>query len=223
MDAGGGTEPTRRRNARGQGQVLRDEFIEAMSRLLSTAERPETITLRQVAREVGVAPASIYGHFPDLGALIGHVLRLRYDELTQHVDAASEGAGSALADLSARCHAYVNWGHEHPGDYGTLFGGRMPHDLVPLGAHGAGERLLESLVSSLARVRAERGWHPTGQQSWQAGLLLWTALHGLVTLYNDHGGIEWPDLNDMTDQVICLHINRPQTDEPDPAAYHDPL
>ncbi|GGF30873.1 TetR/AcrR family transcriptional regulator [Subtercola lobariae] len=203
------TEPLRRRNARGQGQLLRDQLIEAMARLLSTVERPETITLRQVAREVGVAPASIYGHFPNLGALIGHVLRLRYDELTQQVNASAEGAGSAVADLTARCHAYVKWGHEHPGDYATLFGNRMPTDLIPLSTHGAGEKLLESVVSSLARARAEQGWHIAEQQSWRAGLLLWTGLHGLVTLYNGHGAIDWPDLDDLTDEVIRLHVNRP--------------
>ena len=43
--------------------------MEAAAHLLATLDQPETLTLRQVAREVGVAPASIYSHFPDtLGA-----------------------------------------------------------------------------------------------------------------------------------------------------------
>src|SRR5256885_6675968 len=54
------------RSPRGQGQLLKAQLVEAAAHLLATLDQPETLTLRQVAREVGVAPASIYSHFPDL-------------------------------------------------------------------------------------------------------------------------------------------------------------
>ncbi|MFI0169599.1 TetR/AcrR family transcriptional regulator [Streptomyces sp. NPDC017095] len=209
---------TRRRNPRGQGQILKAELVEAAARLLATLERPETLTLRQVAREVGVAPASIYGHFPDLGALVQHVLRLRYDELAAVMRTAADGAEGPLADLVARCAAYVHWGVDHPGQYRTLFGGGMPAELVPTNAHGAGEELLGSVVASLADARQDQPEHQDRyehrdrrglEQDWQAGLLLWTALHGLVALYNAHGNMPWPDLTDLIAQTLALHTGRP--------------
>ncbi|MCX5387419.1 TetR/AcrR family transcriptional regulator [Streptomyces sp. NBC_00083] len=202
----------RRRNPRGQGQVLKTELVEAAARLLATLERPETLTLRQVAREVGVAPASIYGHFPDLGALVQHVLRLRYDELAAVMRTAADGTEGPLADLAARCAAYVHWGVDHPGPYRTLFGGGMPDELVPTNAHGAGEELLGSVVASLAGAQQdgpEHRDHRGPEQEWQAGLLLWTALHGLVALYNAHGNMPWPDLTDLIAQTLALHTGRP--------------
>ncbi|MEV7129144.1 TetR/AcrR family transcriptional regulator [Streptomyces sp. NPDC093260] len=208
----------RRRNPRGQGQVLKAELVEAAARLLATLERPETLTLRQVAREVGVAPASIYGHFPDLGALVQHVLRLRYDELAAVMRTAADGTEGPLADLVARCAAYVHWGVDHPGPYRTLFGGGMPAELVPTNAHGAGEELLGSVVASLAGARQDQPEHQDRhehrdrrgpEQDWQAGLLLWTALHGLVALYNAHGNMPWPDLTDLIAQTLALHTGRP--------------
>ncbi|MFD8707851.1 TetR/AcrR family transcriptional regulator [Kitasatospora sp. NPDC059648] len=202
----------RRRNPRGQGQALRAELVEAAARLLATLERPETLTLRQVAREVGVAPASIYGHFPDLGALVQHVLRLRYDELAAAMRAAADGADGPLAELVGRCAAYVHWGVGHPGEYRTLFGGGMPAELVPTNAHGAGEELLGSVVAALAgarRNRPEGGGGRGPEQDWQAGLLLWTALHGLVALYNAHGNMPWPDLADLVARTLALHTGRP--------------
>ncbi|MET9499681.1 TetR/AcrR family transcriptional regulator [Streptomyces sp. NPDC006552] len=207
----GGAVP-RRRNPRGQGQVLKAELVEAAARLLATLERPETLTLRQVAREVGVAPASIYGHFPDLGALIQHVLRLRYDELAAVMRTAADDAEGPLADLVARCAAYVHWGVDHPGPYRTIFGGGMPAELVPTNAHGAGEELLGSVVVSLARARQDQLQHQDDrgpEQEWQAGLLLWTALHGLVALYNAHGNMPWPDLTDLIAQTLALHTGSP--------------
>ena len=211
--------PARRRNPRGQGQLLKTQLVEAAARLLATLEYPETLTLRQVAREVGVAPASIYGHFPDLGALIEHVLRLRYAELAELMDQAASFAADPLADLVARCAAYVHWGVEQPGSYRTLVGGRMPADLVPLSAHGAGAQLLESVITSLAAVterEVEADAEADGasdqlaaQRRWQAGLMLWTAMHGLISLYNDHGNLPWPPLDDLLADLLGLHTGRP--------------
>jgi len=202
--------PARRRNPRGQGQLLKDQLVEAAAHLLATLDQPETITLRQVAREVGVAPASIYSHFPDLSALIEHVLRLRYEELAQLMDRAAQSAADPLADLVARCAAYMRWGVDQPGHYRTLLGGRMPADLVPRSAHGAGAELLDSIISSLASVTGSEGATPDQKRSWQAGLLLWTSMHGLISVYNDHGDIPWPPLDDLIVDLLSLHTGRPE-------------
>ncbi|GAA2603046.1 TetR/AcrR family transcriptional regulator [Streptomyces axinellae] len=211
MSSDEGAATRRRRNPRGQGQVLKAQLVDAAARLLATLDQPETLTLRQVAREVGVAPASIYSHFPDLGALIEHVLRLRYDELAGLMNQAAHSAPDPLTDLVARCAAYVHWGVEQPGHYRTLFGGRMPADLVPGSAHGAGAELLESVVASLAAV-TDTDRSSTTEHQWQAGLLLWTAMHGLISLYNDHGDIPWPPLNALLADLLSLHTAHPAAD-----------
>ncbi|MEV6480919.1 TetR/AcrR family transcriptional regulator [Streptomyces sp. NPDC051576] len=204
--------PARRRNPRGQGQVLKAQLVDAAARLLATLDQPETLTLRQVAREVGVAPASIYGHFPDLAALIEHVLRLRYNELSELMEQAAESASDPLSDLVARCAAYVHWGVEQPGNYRTLFGGRMPADLAPGAGHSDGAHLFETVITALAGVNAARGRQVTEEQQWRDGLMLWTAMHGLIGLYNDHGDLPWPPLNDLLANLLSLHTGRP-TDE----------
>lgn len=198
-------QATRQRNPRGQGQVLRDQLVEATARLLATMDRPETLTLRQVAREVGVAPASIYSHFADLTALIEHVLKLRYDELGRLMNDAAAATTSPLAELIARCAVYVHWGVEHPGEYRTIIGGAMPEQLVPLNAHGAGEELLNALVRVLADVRRQDGEPPAADEQWRAGLILWTGMHGLVSLYNSHGNLPWPAIDDLLTQLLSLH------------------
>ncbi len=205
---GGEEAPRRRRNPRGQGQVLRAELIAAAAHLLATLDQPETLTLRQVAREVGVAPASIYSHFPDLGSLVRHVLRLRYAELARLMDEAAAPAADPLDDLAGRCAAYVRWGVEHPGEYRTLFGGRMPADLALLQEHGAGEALLDSVIASLAAVRQRGGERSDPARQWRNGLLLWTGLHGLVVLHNDHGELPWPPLDALLADLLGLHAGR---------------
>jgi AcrR family transcriptional regulator len=204
-------EGRRRRNPRGQGGLLRDQLIEATARLLATMDRPETLTLRQVAREVGVAPASIYSHFPDLTALVEHVLKLRYAELGSLMNDAATAATTPLAELVARCAAYVHWGVEHPGEYRTIVGGAMPEKLGPLNAHGAGEELLQALVVALERADERDDEPATPEMRWRSGLILWTGMHGLVSLYNSHGDMPWPTLDELLAQLLGLHTGCPAT------------
>ncbi|HJY55993.1 MAG TPA: TetR/AcrR family transcriptional regulator, partial [Streptosporangiaceae bacterium] len=147
---------SRQRNPRGQGQILREQLVEAATDLLATLDSPQALTLRMVARQVGVAPASVYGHFADLGALVEHVLRLRYQELAALMGRAAERASTPVEDLVGRCAAYLYWGTANPGHYRVVFGGRAPSDVFPSTAHGAGAELLAGVVAALAAASTPR-------------------------------------------------------------------
>src|SRR5947199_7637735 len=73
---------TRQRNPRGQGERLRDDIIEAASRLLADPAAPP-LTLRAVAREVGVAATSVYLHFDDIESLTLATVNHLFGELTR--------------------------------------------------------------------------------------------------------------------------------------------
>lgn len=199
--------PQRPRNPRGQGQVLRQQLVDAAARLLATLDQPESLTLRQVAREVGVAPASIYSHFADLEALFNHVLELRYRELTALMRAADD-APTPLAGLVWRCATYVRWGIDNPGEYRTLFGGRVPPGVAAT-SHHVGIELLETLTTALSAVLGD-GQDERGRQ--QGGILLWTAMHGLVSAFSDHTDMTWPPIDDLIVSMIALHTTRPPLD-----------
>ena len=192
---------TRTRNPRGQGGRLREQLVEAAAHLLATVDQPESLTLRRVAREVGVAPASVYGHFADFGALFNHVLALRYRELDEMLRSASDGP-DAPARLMGLCVAYVDWGVRHPGEYRTLFGGRIPAG-VTMTAHEPGIALLELLTAALSEALDHDG-DASSEERRRAGLLLWTALHGLVSARAEHPGIPWPDWRDQGSDIVAM-------------------
>lgn len=204
----------RQRNPRGQGQILREQLVEAATGLLATLDSPQALTLRMVARQVGIAPASVYSHFADLNTLVEHVLRLRYQELAEVMNRAAERASTPVEDLVGRCAAYLYWGTDNPGHYRVVFGGRAPSDVFPSAAHGAGAELLAGVTAALAaastpRAREAQAGDGHGQQ--RAGLLLWAALHGIVTLHNDRHNAPWPPLDELLVHVIALHTGQ----EPD--------
>ena len=53
----------RRRNRRGEGDRLREEIITAASQMIGETGDDSALTLRGVARRLGIAAPSIYRHF----------------------------------------------------------------------------------------------------------------------------------------------------------------
>jgi AcrR family transcriptional regulator len=174
---------------------------------MAELEQPESLTLRHVAREVGVAPASIYSHFDDLGSLFDHVLTLRYAELVDLMKVANQEA-TPLGRLATWCAIYVHWGIDHPGEYRTLFGGRAPAGVTPP-AHHEGLQLLEATTGALADViDVDRSLLPT--QRAQAGILLWTAMHGVISAIAEHQNVAWPPVDSLIAGIVALHTSTPQ-------------
>src|ERR1700749_2471541 len=79
----------RQRNPRGQGERLRDDIIEAASRLLADPAAPP-LTLRAVAREVGVPATSVYLHFAGIESLTLAVAFHLSGDLTRRQDESTE-------------------------------------------------------------------------------------------------------------------------------------
>ena len=60
-----GAVATRARNRRGEGARLRDDIVAAAVALLDETGDQAAVSLRAVARRVGIAAPSIYRHFAD--------------------------------------------------------------------------------------------------------------------------------------------------------------
>ena len=130
----------RQRNPRGQGARLTEDIVSGALALIERTGSAEAVTLRAVAREVGIAAPSIYAHFPDRGAVLMAVVARVFDELTAAIKHGRDSAGQDPAGrLVAGCEAYVAFGLEHPARYGVLFSRQLPgaRDYsrpVPIGA-----------------------------------------------------------------------------------------
>jgi AcrR family transcriptional regulator len=68
------TAARRRRNARGQGARLTEDIVTGALALIERTGSAEAVTLRAVAREVGIAAPSIYPHFADREAIVTAVV-----------------------------------------------------------------------------------------------------------------------------------------------------
>ncbi len=205
------TRPIRERNPRGQGERLRAEILAATSRLLEKLGSEEALSLRAVAREVGIAAPSIYLHFPDKTALVWAALADKYEQLAEamrHADAAAP-ADDPLARLRAQVHAYVRFAIENPGHYRLLYGLRQSPVEPERLEHHPTRVVLESLGAALARC--EQAGYRLRLPCRSALFKLWAALHGMITLSEAIPGGRTPQqLHQFADELLVLLLELPE-------------
>src|SRR5690625_2927939 len=78
-------------------------------------------SLRQVAREIGYTPTTIYLYFEDKDDLLYHVTMEAYNDFGDKVYAGYMAASDPLAGFLGICKAYVGFGLANPFHYRIMF------------------------------------------------------------------------------------------------------
>jgi AcrR family transcriptional regulator len=185
----------RQRNRRGEGGKLRDEIVAAATTLLERTGAEESITLRSVAREVGIAAPSIYAHFPDRDAILVAVVSAAFDDLAGALTVTK--APDPVAGLFAGCRAYAGFAVTRPARYRVLFGRTRER-----AAEAPNPRRLDVfqiLVDAIAACVAAGRSDST--DPFADAVALWSAMHGAVSLRAAAPGFPWPPLEDSIDDL----------------------
>ncbi len=192
----------RSRNLRGEGERLRDEILDAAISILAQLEPDAPFSLRAVAKQAGIAAPSVYIHFADRDALLLAVLERLFDEQIAIRDAAEETTGGSSWDrLLSRSLAAVRFGLQQPGHYKVLFEGRaVPRLNDPMTAN-FGRPLLERSVELIRDIQAAPGGRVSDDPE-RLALLLWTGLHGIISLRVNKPTLVWPDAAELAEQMM---------------------
>lgn len=193
----------RGRSRQGEGEQLRRELIAAADKLLAEAGEAEAVSLRAVAREVGVAAPSVYLHFAGKEALLAAVADEHFAALTAAIEAAIAREVTAPRRLLAGCLAYCRFAGEQPGAYRILFGLRRAKGDRSAGSGPAGTAAFQTLVDAIAACMAA-GAAPAGDP-FRVASAVWPTLHGLVSLRRSRPDFAWPLLEDqVADTLVGL-------------------
>ncbi len=208
----------RTRNTRGQGELLRDDLLDATEALLAELENERAVTIRAIVERVGVTPPSLYLHFPDKAALIRAVVERRFAALaaaTQRVAGPLEAAGDPAAALRAGCRAYLDWARDNPGSYAVLFEIQRDTELErPDGTTGS--VAFDQLARRIATCQ-EAGMATSDAEAFELAAVVWAGLHGIATLTVLRRRFPWPSIERMLDRLLTGVVGLPpQTqDHPD--------
>jgi AcrR family transcriptional regulator len=102
--------------------------IKQTARRLLVAGGASAISLRAIAREMGMTAPAIYRYFPNLEALIVDLCADLYGELGAAVDAvrAPIPAAEPAQRLAAMARAFRHWSIAHRAEFALMFGEPMP-------------------------------------------------------------------------------------------------
>lgn len=188
----------RRRAARGSGDQLRDEVLDAATELLLETGHAKAVSIRAVAARVGVTPPSIYLHFADKDALLDAVCARYYEKLDEEMQRVAADQTSTIEVLRAQGLAYVRFARQTPELYriATMGEGNPDSDVDVTLASSAFVHMRASVEALMAE-----GIYPPGD-STAAALELWAAVHGVAALLIAKPYLPWGDAEEFADRVL---------------------
>jgi len=204
-------QPLKRRRApRGSGEQLREEILDATTELLLETGHAKAVSIRSVAKRVGVTPPSIYLHFADKDALLDAVCARYFEKLDEEMQRVASPSGgvqpSAIEVLRAQGLAYVRFAMKTPELYRiAMIGEGGPDSDVNMALNTSAFVHLTTAVESLMA----EGTYPQGDSTTYA-LELWSAAHGVAALLISRPYLPWGDAEEFADRVLravcCGHI-----------------
>jgi len=153
---------------------LRRALIDAALELLQAREADD-LSLREVARAVGVSPTAVYRHFPDKGALLNALAAEGLGRLAAAQHAAAEAAGGGERGFIATGVAYVRFALANPALFRLTFGATAARNILDAPEH---------VPDAMAFLRANAAEAATafGGDARVIAISAWSIAHGLATL-----------------------------------------
>lgn len=105
--------------------------IKQTARRILVAEGPDAVSLRAIAREMGMTAPALYRYFGSHEDLVKHIIADIFTELTAGIRgaiAAADGAagGDMTAKVFAACREFRRWSLSHPREYELIFATPLP-------------------------------------------------------------------------------------------------
>ena len=186
------------RTARERARAELTQEIKQEARRQLAAHGAQGLSLRAVARELGMVSSALYRYFPSRDELLTALIIDAYDALGQAAEAAD--AGRPPADIRRRwratCHAVRNWALAHPHEYALIYGSPVPGYQAPQATIASATRVARvagGLVADAWRdTRPAEAGHPAASVADAIApgvpgaliarlLIAWTQLFGMIS------------------------------------------
>jgi len=187
---------------------LREALLDRAAEVIA-AEGVEALSLRGLARDLGVSHAAPSRHFADRRALLVALAREGFRRSIEAMDAGAERAGSdPVARYRALGRSYVQFAIEHPSYFRAI---NHPEVLAHGDeALGAAKRAWFLRLRDGAEAARKAGWHPDFDLDTLVAFSCAAAM-GAAALLSDSGWRELlggKDVEALADSVLDLTVHR---------------
>lgn len=164
---------------RARERAARRRLIVTTARRLAEAEGWDAVTTRRLSAEIEYSQPVIYAHFANMDQVTRAVALDGFGELAEALRTARAGGATATDALRRLARAYVDFAQENPALYDAMF---TRSTTLHFAAKDTPPEL-STAFSELSNVVTPLAEH---QDVDTLAEVLWSALHGLVTLTRSH-------------------------------------
>jgi AcrR family transcriptional regulator len=136
----------------------------------------ENLSLRDVARKLGVSHQAPYKHYPTREHLLAEVMRRCYEQFTAHLNARSLDPDPKV-EMHALGQQYLSFALSHPLEYRLMFNTPWPKTAEQPELVDHANQAFDTLRRVMARVH---GVKSTTQAVDLDALFVWSTMHGLA-------------------------------------------
>ncbi len=186
------------------------------------SEPVQNLSLRRLAKEVGITPTAVYNHFSDKDALVAAIKLESFDYFNEFLRSHCSDIEDPEIIFRELGVAYYRFSKQSPSQFDVLFNYAIPaeantEELIQTACQG--QELLKNVIQAILIKKNK----PFDEELLiKASIMSWTHIHGLVTL-TASGSIktsaecqEWPkkfaleedkDVEDMIADHVSVLIN----------------
>ncbi|MER6782801.1 MULTISPECIES: TetR/AcrR family transcriptional regulator [unclassified Streptomyces] len=149
------------RGARERARIEVTAAIKDEARRMLAAEGAAKLSLRAVARELGMVSSALYRYFPSRDELLTALIVDAYDSVgaaAEQADARAHAGGAAPRERwTAVCEAVRAWALDHPHEYALIYGSPVPGYSAPVDTIAPASRVGNTLIGIVRAAHSGRG------------------------------------------------------------------
>jgi len=141
----------------------------------------EALSMREVARRLGVSHQAPYKHFPSRDHIIAEVVARAYRSFAAELDGRPK-TGDPLEDMTSLGPAYLDYARRHPLEYKLMFETPLPDpsdhpEMLQQARHS-----FDILRQALQHLMPSR----TDDEREYDALFVWATIHGMASMTQSH-------------------------------------
>jgi AcrR family transcriptional regulator len=156
--------------------------IETAALRILEKEGPNAVSMRRIAKAVGITPMAIYHHFPNREQLLRKITDREFEKLAEYMDTRRSETATTESRLLGIMDYYIDYAFKRPRIFDYVFSEhrkdarRFPDDF-----HARRSPTMNRVADTVADTMS--AGEIRQDDLWEVAMELWALVHGYVALY----------------------------------------